>query len=85
SLGKDGACFLNREERYTITGPVMKPLNTVAAGDSMLSATIGHLAQGSDIKTALKYGVACGSAAVMAPYLPTRDQVETIYKLVSIN
>ncbi|MBR5049494.1 MAG: hypothetical protein IKX74_07660, partial [Erysipelotrichaceae bacterium] len=56
-----------------------------AAGDSMLSATIGHLAQGSDIKTALKYGVACGSAAVMAPYLPTRDQVEAIYKLVSIN
>ncbi|MBR5048882.1 MAG: 1-phosphofructokinase family hexose kinase [Erysipelotrichaceae bacterium] len=85
SLGKDGACYLSSEERYTITGPVMKPLNTVAAGDSMLSATIGHLAQGSDIKTALKYGVACGSAAVMAPYLPTRDQVETIYKLVSIN
>ncbi|MBQ6655603.1 MAG: 1-phosphofructokinase family hexose kinase [Erysipelotrichaceae bacterium] len=85
SLGKDGACYLSKDEHYTITGPVMKPLNTVAAGDSMLSAAIGHLSQGSDIKTALKYGVACGSAAVMAPYLPTRDQVEAIYKLVSIS
>ena len=85
SLGKDGACYLSSDERYTISGPVMKPLNTVAAGDSMLSATIGRLSCGSDIQTALKYGVACGSAAVMAPYLPTRDQVEAIYRLVSIS
>ena len=85
SLGKDGACYLNNEETYTITGPVMKPLNTVAAGDSMLSATIGHLANGDDLQTSLKYGVSCGSAAVMVPYLPTREQVETIYKLVSIS
>ncbi len=85
SLGKDGACYLNNEETYTITGPVMKPLNTVAAGDSMLSATIGHLANGDALQTSLKYGVSCGSAAVMVPYLPTREQVETIYKLVSIS
>ncbi|MCR5066472.1 MAG: 1-phosphofructokinase family hexose kinase [Erysipelotrichaceae bacterium] len=84
SLGSEGAYYLSADHQYRITGPHRDPLNTVAAGDSMLSATVGYLARGSELETALKYGVSCGTAAVMAAYLPTREQVEEIYPQVVI-
>ena len=84
SLGKDGGCYISEKEVYKVNGPSLKPLNTVAAGDSMLAATIGMMSKNMSVKEAVQWGAACGSAAVLVPYIPTKQQVEDMLKQISI-
>ncbi|WP_143306425.1 1-phosphofructokinase family hexose kinase [Chitinophaga vietnamensis] len=65
SLGATGAMLVTNKEVLRVQAPVVKRLSTVGAGDSMVAGMVLQLVAGADIATAVKYGVACGSAATM--------------------
>lgn len=67
SLGAAGAMLVERKKVHRIQAPVVKRLSTVGAGDSMVAGIVTKLAAGEDILQAVKYGVACGTAATMHP------------------
>jgi 6-phosphofructokinase 2 len=67
SLGAGGAMLVTAEQVMHIPAPVVKRLSTVGAGDSMVAGIVLQLTQGADIATAVKFGVACGTAATMNP------------------
>lgn len=67
SLGSDGALLLTRDAIWSANGLPIRPVSVSGAGDSFLGAIIWSLANRSDLDTALRYGVAAGSAALLNP------------------
>jgi 6-phosphofructokinase 2 len=60
-------------------------MSTVGAGDSMVAGIILSLSRGMALKEAMKYGVACGTAATLNPgtELCKLEDVEKLYQLMS--
>jgi 6-phosphofructokinase 2 len=85
SLGSAGARLITNDEVIQVIPPVVKRLSTVGAGDSMVAGVILSLSRGMDLKEAMKYGVACGTAATLNPgtELCKPEDVEKLYKLMS--
>jgi 6-phosphofructokinase 2 len=67
SLGPDGALFIARDQALRAAGLPIKPASVVGAGDSFLGAMIWSLTHDDSLETALIYGVAAGSAALLNP------------------
>ncbi|MBF7730705.1 6-phosphofructokinase II [Pseudomonas sp. N040] len=67
SLGAQGALLATTERVERISAPNVKKVSTVGAGDSLLGAMLLKLAAGASLSEAARYGVAAGSAAIMAP------------------
>lgn len=67
SLGAKGAMLVSHKETIQFIPPELKRLSTVGAGDSMVAGIVKSLSENYSIKDAVKYGVACGSAATMNP------------------
>jgi 6-phosphofructokinase 2 len=67
SLGAGGALWMTGEHHRVITAPSVKTLSTVGAGDSMVAGIVWSLAIGRPFPEAVRYGVACGTAATMHP------------------
>jgi 6-phosphofructokinase 2 len=67
SLGAEGALLVTATECEKFTPPVVESKSTVGAGDSMLAGIVYSLAKGKGVKEAVRYGVACGTAATMNP------------------
>ena len=67
SLGARGAMLVTQDQAITVTPPVVKMRSTVGAGDSMVAGMVLRLKQGKGLQEALRYGVACGTAATMNP------------------
>ena len=65
SLGGDGAVLVSKDAVFDVAAPQVKVMSTVGAGDSMLAGILYTLAHNRDLSTALKYGVACGTAATI--------------------
>jgi 6-phosphofructokinase 2 len=65
SLGAGGAFWMTGEQHGLITAPSVKTASTVGAGDSMVAGIIWALAIGRHVPEAVRYGVACGTAATM--------------------
>lgn len=65
SLGASGALLVTEENALQVVPPVVKKQSTVGAGDSMVAGIVHTLSQGGNIEEAVKYGVACGTAATM--------------------
>lgn len=84
SMGKDGACYVDKSKKFRVIGPALKVVNTVAAGDSMLATLVGMLQKQVDEIEAVKYAVACGTACVASEYLPTVEFVNEVFKKVTI-
>jgi 6-phosphofructokinase 2 len=85
SLGSAGARLITKDEVIQVIPPVVKRLSTVGAGDCMVAGVILSLSRGMDLKEAMKYGVACGTAATLNPgtELCKPEDVEKLYKLMS--
>lgn len=66
SLGAQGALLATADLIERIPAPPVKKLSSVGAGDSLLAATLHKLAGGAGWAEAARYGVAAGSAAIMA-------------------
>ncbi|WP_026770256.1 1-phosphofructokinase family hexose kinase [Asinibacterium sp. OR53] len=85
SLGKEGAMLVTRDEIYRVSPPKVKVKSTVGAGDSMVAGIVYSLTKGSNLKQALQYGVACGTAATMNPGtgLCHKEDADGLYFLLS--
>lgn len=84
SLGGDGAylsCFDGT--RYGVSAPKVRVINTVGAGDSMIAGFLYGYLKNNDYLSAIKYGVACGSATASCNDLATKDVIEEIYNMIN--
>lgn len=67
SLGEQGALAVNQEGAWLASAPLVRTVSKVGAGDSMVAALVRSLVMGSELKDALRLGVAAGTAATISP------------------
>lgn len=86
TLGEGGAMLVARDEAWFAEGLPVKPVSAVGAGDSFLGAMVWALNAGRSNEEALRYGVAAGSAAVLAPgtALCSKDDIERLLLEVKV-
>lgn len=86
SLGPIGAVLITKDEEIHATPPVVKKRSTVGAGDSMVAGIVLSLSKGLQMEQALRYGVACGTAATMnqGTELCRRVDVDRLYELIRV-
>lgn len=65
SMGSDGALLMTRGVAWRANGLPIEPVSVSGAGDSFLGALVWSLANNDGFETALRYGVAGGSAALL--------------------
>lgn len=65
SLGAKGALLLDGTNVFHVQAPKVPKRSTVGAGDSLVAGITYSLAQGKSLEEALRFGVACGTAATM--------------------
>jgi 6-phosphofructokinase 2 len=67
TLGEMGALLVGTDLALRATAPNVTPVSTVGCGDSFLGALVWALAQGQDMRAALRLAVASGTAAMLSP------------------
>ncbi|WP_069999342.1 1-phosphofructokinase [Cellulosilyticum sp. I15G10I2] len=79
SLGENGAILLTHNGDI-INAPILEGnvVNTVGAGDSMVAGFVAGYLKTNDLKQALRWGVAAGSATAFAPWLATKDDIDEL-------
>ena len=65
SMGEEGAMLVTNDLVKIIKPPPVTKKSTVGAGDSMVAGIVYYLSLEKSIVDAVKYGVACGTAATM--------------------
>lgn len=65
SLGAAGAWLFSKDQSARIEPPKVIRKSTVGAGDSMVAGIVHYLSLDKNLLEAIKYGVACGTAATM--------------------
>lgn len=65
SMGPKGAWLVTNKESYFAKAPEVSKKSTVGAGDSMVAGITYFLQKGKSLQEAIRFGVACGSAATM--------------------
>jgi len=65
SMGADGAWLISSDHRYFVAAPPVEKKSTVGAGDSMVAGITYSLKKNMTLRDAIRFGVACGSAATM--------------------
>jgi 6-phosphofructokinase 2 len=65
SVGAQGAILITENDTVKMRPPVVPIQSKVGAGDSMVGGIVWALAGGETLETAVRYGIAAGSAAVM--------------------
>ncbi|SHL61122.1 6-phosphofructokinase 2 [Chitinophaga jiangningensis] len=84
SLGPAGAMLVSAAGVSRFNAPEVERVSTVGAGDSMVAGIVLKLAQGENIDSAVKFGVACGTAATLNPgtTLCHPEDVQKLYHLM---
>jgi 6-phosphofructokinase 2 len=87
SMGPAGAMIVSEEGIYHVSAPSVKKRSTVGAGDSMVAGLVLSLSQGNNTLDALRYGIACGTAATMntGTELCRKEDVEELYNWMKKN
>ena len=85
SMGPLGAMLISKDVTYKVVAPLVKKQTTVGAGDCMVAGIVLFLSQGKNLLEALKYGVACGTAATLSTgtKLCKREDAEGFYELIN--
>jgi len=65
SLGADGALLVTKDAAVQFIPSTVEKKSTVGAGDSMVAGIVFSLQQNKPVEEAVKFGVACGTAATM--------------------
>lgn len=80
SLGAAGVLFATPEGVLRIAAPTVPIRSKIGAGDSTVGGIVYRLNQGHELIAAVRFGVACGAAAVMTPgtELCQRDDSERL-------
>lgn len=81
SLGKFGAMLITKTETFSAKPPDVTPKSTVGAGDSMVAGLVFCISSGKSLEEALRYAVACGTAATINPGtgLCNKKDAEALY------
>jgi 6-phosphofructokinase 2 len=84
SAGPEGAKLVTTDMVREFRAPEVQRQSTVGAGDSMVAGIVLSLSRGMSLVEAVKYGVACGTAAVMNPgtALCRNEDVSMLYPKV---
>ncbi|WP_343693591.1 1-phosphofructokinase family hexose kinase [Chitinophaga sp.] len=87
SLGASGCILVTRDEQVMIPAPLVKAISTVGAGDSMLAGIVLKLSKGAGFLGAVRYGIACGTAATLhaGTGLCHKEDVEKLFQQVLNN
>lgn len=85
SVGAAGALLVTATKTYKAIPPEVNRKSTVGAGDSMVAGIVYSLSRGENLEYALRYGVACGTAATMNPgtELCNKKDADLLYTLIS--
>ena len=79
SMGGDGSILITNEgEVVKISVPKGTVVNTVGSGDSMVAGFIAGYLKSKDLKEALKFATATGSATAFSTWLATRDTIDDL-------
>jgi 6-phosphofructokinase 2 len=81
SMGAAGALLVTAKSRQRIPAPAVPVKSKVGAGDSMVAGIVLGLARDMCVPVAVRFGIACGSAAVMMPgtQLCRREDAERLF------
>jgi 6-phosphofructokinase 2 len=84
SMGPRGAWLVTRDASYFAEAPSVEKKSTVGAGDSMVAGITYYLQKGKSLPEAIRFGVACGSAATMndGTQLFNKADAERLFELV---
>ncbi|MDN7240800.1 1-phosphofructokinase [Planococcus sp. N028] len=85
SMGGDGALLVTKEMAMSAEAPKQKVVNTVGAGDSLVSGFLASYVKEQDPLKAFKYGVASGSATAFRSDLCEKRDVEALLSQVKVN
>jgi 6-phosphofructokinase 2 len=85
SMGEKGAMLVTKDLDILIKPPAVERKSTVGAGDSMVAGVVHFLQKGKNIVEAVKYGVACGTAATMntGTELCNIKDVEMLFEIIN--
>lgn len=79
SLGSEGALLLTEDgDVFHEKAPKGKTMNTVGAGDSMVAGFVAGVVEGENFATALKMGIAAGSASAFSKNLATKEEIDAL-------
>lgn len=81
TMGRDGALLAHRSGTLRLTGPRLKAVSAVGAGDSFVAGMTAALQRGQSVEDAFMLGMATGAAAVLTAgtQLCRREDVERFY------
>ncbi len=84
SMGAAGALLVTKDITEQFMAPPIKRKSTVGAGDSMLAGTVLYLRSEKNIREAVRFGIACGTAATMneGTQLCNRAEAERLYRFI---
>jgi 6-phosphofructokinase 2 len=85
SMGSEGAMLVTAAQTYKLSPPKVEVKSTVGAGDSMVAGIIFGISENLDYKTALQYGIACGTATTMnvGTGLASQVDIEKLFEKLS--
>jgi 6-phosphofructokinase 2 len=85
SMGGDGAWLISKDKRYFCAAPKVETRSTVGAGDSMVAGITYMLQKERPLREAIRFGVACGSAATMneGTQLFKKEDAERLFDLIN--
>jgi len=80
SLGGEGALLAGEDGKiYRSRSPKGTLVNSVGAGDSMVAGFLaGYERSNGDLREALRYGIASGSATAFKDWLAEREEIEAL-------
>ena len=86
SMGPKGAWLITATEKYFATAPKVEKKSTVGAGDSLVAGLTHALERQYNFENALRFGVACGSAATMnsGTQLFKKEDALSLYEKVEV-
>ncbi|MEP6793016.1 MAG: 1-phosphofructokinase family hexose kinase [Saprospiraceae bacterium] len=86
SMGRSGAMLFTKNDAYYTLAPNVTSKSTVGAGDSMVAGLVYSISRGWNLKQALQYGVACGTAATMNPgtELCHKEDADLLFSMITV-
>lgn len=84
SLGGEGALFVNETVTLKANAPKGKVINTVGAGDSVVSGIIASYSKDENWEKAFCFGIAAGSATAFNEDLCTAEDVKYLKREVQV-
>lgn len=85
SMGGNGAILVTETQVLLAEAPKGRIVNTVGAGDSLVSGFIAAYVQEADVSKAFRYGIASGSATAFRTDLCEQKDVEALVPKVTLN